>query len=322
MEYFGADSGEHLRSETEQDVPAVSSFWGLASAAVSSLNNAAQEFASSLQDEHADLIQEVAQSDVKEQLVKAGSSLKTSLQAVDSHLENVDDQIAELGSKFLSLFGTPRGNDDQDESGGPAVSHASRFRALRRAMDQDSSSYLTDPAPFEAFQTFSADLTEAERQAISAQILRDNKTVAAFFTDLVPNKVSETMFWCRYLFRLAGLRRAEADQKAESPASSSPGPTKKDANEDALPGWGDEMLDDDELDDADDGNSERSAGGHLPDPDTKEQLCEFDTNDVVSPESSSWEQVDLNASQNSANEETAAKRGHDEQSDGEWDDWS
>jgi len=79
-------------------------------------------------------------------------------------------------------------------------------------LQNDESTYLTDPNPIEAYENWrqTTDFNVDTRKGEIAQLLIDAPHVRSFYAHLVPAQTTHSDFWSRYYFRLHHIEEEEA----------------------------------------------------------------------------------------------------------------
>jgi len=84
-----------------------------------------------------------------------------------------------------------------------------RVHNERIRLQNDESTYLIDPTPIEAYETWCETTDVDKRKGEIAQLLIDASNVRSIYARLVPTCTSHSNFWSRYYFRLHQLDEEE-----------------------------------------------------------------------------------------------------------------
>lgn len=78
-------------------------------------------------------------------------------------------------------------------------------------MQNDESTYLTDPTPIESYTTWceTNDFTDDKHKAEIAKVLIDIPSIRSFYARFVPACTTHNKFWSRYYYRIHKLDEDE-----------------------------------------------------------------------------------------------------------------
>ncbi|XP_057773738.1 uncharacterized protein LOC130993034 [Salvia miltiorrhiza] len=183
-----------------------------------------QEFSSGFKKETA-VIREAASRAVQElpaRLESGAAIAQESLEAVGQAIDNVGSTVSDIIGKDLNFAANDghldQGDDDSnvgvsagrdDELGFSAsVKPYSRIDAMVRAVQCDIRTYI-DEVEESGYGEWRLGFGLEERRGEIEGLLGEKGAVAEIYGEVVPLKVDEEMFWCRYFYRVDRVVRAE-----------------------------------------------------------------------------------------------------------------
>ncbi|CAF3734303.1 unnamed protein product [Rotaria sp. Silwood1] len=133
----------------------------------------------------------------------------------ETYLNKIKSQdVGELGiNRFVSKLSSDIGKTNNDN--GTHLQTTPSFDRIHNELTRlqnDESTYLTDPIPNEAYETwrqttnFNVDILKGD----IAQLLIDAPHVRSFYAHLVPAHTTHNSFWSRYYYRLHLIEEDEA----------------------------------------------------------------------------------------------------------------
>ncbi|CAF4139532.1 unnamed protein product, partial [Adineta steineri] len=122
-------------------------------------------------------------------------------------------EVGDLGiNRFVSKLS---GANKTDDDNGKYINASPSFDRVQNELTRlqnDESTYLTDPSQTEAYEAWreTSSFNDETRKGEIAQLLIDAPHVRSFYSHLVPAQTTHVDFWSRYYFRLHQLEEEEA----------------------------------------------------------------------------------------------------------------
>ncbi|XP_059353508.1 BSD domain-containing protein 1-B-like isoform X2 [Daphnia carinata] len=144
---------------------------------------------------------------VSEEVSTTATALKEKLKIDDSSgtAATVKRSVTSFLNQVSDVFYIPPEDDDE-----PIF--LDRLTAIIYTLGSDPATFLVDPDATE-FEAWQESLNLESQQADIAALMANNEKLRHNFETLVPSKVSEAMFWARYLFRIHVVREEETKRQ-------------------------------------------------------------------------------------------------------------
>jgi hypothetical protein len=115
-------------------------------------------------------------------------------------------------NRFVSKFSDSSKVDNENEKHFQASASFDRAQKELIRLQNDESTYLNDPTPFETYENWrqTTDFNVDTRKGDIAQLLIDAPHVRSFYAQLVPAQTTHSDFWSRYYFRIHQIEEEEA----------------------------------------------------------------------------------------------------------------
>lgn len=159
--------------------------------------------------------------DLPARLESGAAIAQESLEAVGQAIDTVGSTVSEIIGKDLSFAPSDgQGGGDGNAAGSSAASREaelnfganakpySRIDAMVRAVQCDIRTYI-DEVEESGYGDWKLGFVLEEKREEIEGLLDDSGAVAEIYGEIVPNKVDEDVFWCRYFYRIDKVVRAE-----------------------------------------------------------------------------------------------------------------
>ncbi|KAK4425750.1 protein Mo25 [Sesamum alatum] len=179
-----------------------------------------QEFSSGLQKETS-VIRQVASravQDLPARLESGAAIAQESLEAVGQAIDNVGSTVSEIIGKDLN-FATndgfsnshldgSSGNRDKDLNFGGNAKPYNRVEALIRGLQCNIRTYCDEVEESDYNEWRMGFRVEEKREEIE-RLVEENGVIKEIYDEIVPKKVDDETFWCRYFYRVDKVVKAE-----------------------------------------------------------------------------------------------------------------
>ncbi|KAG6431120.1 hypothetical protein SASPL_109195 [Salvia splendens] len=183
-----------------------------------------QEFSSGIKKETSVIRQAATRAvqDLPTSLESGAAIAQESLEAVGQAIDNVGSTVSDIIGKDLNFSSNDSHLDQSDDDNSVGISASrdaelgfsasvkpySRIDAMVRAVQCDIRTYI-DEVEESGFADWRLGFVLEERRGEIEGLLGEEGAVAEIYSEVVPVKVDEETFWCRYFYRVDRVVRAE-----------------------------------------------------------------------------------------------------------------
>lgn len=132
------------------------------------------------------------------------STAQVILQGREALLSDRDDSDSNSSSDYRGLvnkrFGAGSGDDKKSYS---------RFDMQLRALQNDASTYCSEPEDLGDYEKWRLDFDLESKKIEIENLVSENQLVGEIYREAVPEKVDDDTFWSRYFYRVHRLKQAE-----------------------------------------------------------------------------------------------------------------
>ncbi|KAL7105108.1 hypothetical protein ACP275_07G024300 [Erythranthe tilingii] len=174
-----------------------------------------QDFSTELKKETSVIRQAASRAvqDLPARLESGAAIAQESLEAVGQAIDNVGSTVSEIIGKDLNFAPNDGYSDSDDDAGaslnlGGTAKPYSRLEAIIRGLQSNIMTYCEEVEEGD-YSEWKLGFRVDERRDEIERLVKENGVIKEIYDEVVPEKVEEETFWCRYFYRVDKIVKAE-----------------------------------------------------------------------------------------------------------------